>query len=427
MHEPLVSMPLLGARRAPGFAGDGAVSSGKARILLVQVAAVGVTLGWLGQPAAAGLIADWEFEGNVNDSTGSFDATAVNGPGYATGIIDQAISLNGVNQSATVPDMGTYGDATVAVWIKTNDANSPGSQAIFHNTAWSTGTPHFLLEYGGGSPSPATTGLVIGVNSSGEVKLNNALSPIDEDVWYHVAYTYDTSVTPQLRLYIDGAEAGSDSVNSSVDLIFNNMVIGAGFGRPFNGLLDDLGVWDEVLSATEVKGIASFATSPLNYGQADVAELYGLTAGQSTVTSDGTTWDYATGLSGPTGEVEWLGGTSYAMNLGGGTGVLTVSAVPEPGSLAMLAAGLLGVAGLRRRAGRLVALAGAAGGPIPAAARYRRRADTGGGPIPAAGRYRRRADTGGRARSPGSRQPQAVTDPKRAAAVRRPSVPRSAP
>ena len=111
---------------------------------------------FLGPAASAGLIADWQFEGNVNDATGSYNATAVNSPTYAAGVIGQAFQPDG---GATVPDMGaTYTTVTVAAWIKTYDANSPGSQAIFHNTRWASGTPHFLLEYVGGSPSTSTTG-----------------------------------------------------------------------------------------------------------------------------------------------------------------------------------------------------------------------------------------------------------------------------
>jgi hypothetical protein len=95
------------------------------------------------------------------------------------------------------------------------------------------------------------------------------------------------------------------------------MVIGsestAGTSRPFNGLLDDLGVWNGTLSDAEVTGIHSFATSTFNYRQGDVALLYGLTAGQSRTTSDGVTWDYATGLSGDPGTVQSLGGGLYAV------------------------------------------------------------------------------------------------------------------
>jgi hypothetical protein len=309
-------------------------------------------LAGLSSRGEAGLIAVWKFQDNVNDSTGTYNATAVNNPTYGPGVIGKAISLNGVNQAATVPNMGTYPNATVSVWVNTRDANSPGSQAIFHNTNYSNGTPHFLLEYANSSPSTSITGIVIDVRTA-EIKLNGSASPITEDTWYNVAYRYDRSV-PSLRLYIDGQVVGTAGGNNTIDLILNNMMIGAGntagTSRPFNGLLDDLGVWDESLSDAKVKGIFSFATSLFNYGQDDVARLYGLTASQSTTLSDGVEWDYATGLTGALGVVESLGGGMYAMNLDGGAGVRTVSPVPEPSTCVMVLAGLgISARSMRRR------------------------------------------------------------------------------
>ena len=305
---------------------------------------------FLGPAASAGLIADWQFEGNLNDATGPYNATPVNAPTYAAGVIGQAISLNGSNQAATVPTIGTYPNATVSVWVNTRDANSPGSQAIFHNTAYTSGTPHFLLEYG---RDTTITGVVIDVRTA-EIKLNGGNSPIAENTWYNVTYSYNRSV-PDLKLYINGAIVGTAGGNNTVDLILNNMVIGAentaGTSRSFNGLIDDLGVWNETLTDAKIKGISNFAVSSLNYGQSDVASLYGLGAGQSTTTSDGATWGYATGLNGTEGTVESLGGGLYAMNLGSGTGVqMTVAApVPEPSTFGLLAAAAAGVAAVRCR------------------------------------------------------------------------------
>lgn len=330
------------------------MASGVALVFWFRVASsvrcasiVAAALVGLSSRGGAELIANWRFEDNVNDSTATYNATAVNNPTYAAGVIGQAISLNGINQYATVPSMGTYANASVSVWVRTRDANSPLSQAIFHSTAYTNGTPHFLLEYG---RDLTVTGLVIDVRTA-EIKRNGANSPINENTWYNVAYSYDRSV-PSLRLFINGTAVGSAGGNNTVDLNLSSMVIGSGFSRPFNGLIDDLSVWNETLSADKVKGIYSFATSSVfNYGQADVARLYGLSSGQTATTSDNVTWRYATDLTGVAGEVQALAGGLYAMNLGGGSGVQTVAPVPEPATCAMALAGLAcgGYTMVRRR------------------------------------------------------------------------------
>lgn len=286
-----------------------------------RMLAAGIVLACVTSPVSADLIADWRFEGNVADATNTYNATAYNGPTYAAGVIGQAISLNGVDQYASVPNMGTYANATVSVWIKSVNIANPDSQSIFHSDDYFNGTPHFLLEYPGGSST--ATGVVIDVKT-GEIKINGPQSFVAQNTWYNLAYTYDKAAS-SLRLYVDGSEAGSTSISNTVNLNLTNMYIGNGYSRPFNGLLDDLGVWNETLTAAKVKGINSFATSTLNYGQANVALLYQLTSGQSTTTSDGLTWEYVTGLSGTPGEVQTLGGGVYAMNLGGGTGVQSLS------------------------------------------------------------------------------------------------------
>ena len=314
---------------------------------LGRTLAVGIVLSWASSPVSAGIIADWKFEGNVNDATNTYNATAFNSPTYATGVIGQAISLNGVNQYASVPSMGTYANATVSVWLNSVNIANPGSQAIFHSNSYSNGTPHFLLEYPGGSS--AATGVVIDVKT-GEIKINGAQSFVAQNTWYNLAYTYDKAAS-SLRLYVNGTEAGSTSINNTVDLNLTNMYIGNGYSRPFHGLLDDLGVWNETLTAAKVKGINSYATSALNYGQANVALLYNLTSGQSATTSDGLTWEYKTGLSGTPGELQSLGGGVYAMNLGGGTGVQSVAPVPEidPAGLGSVLTIICGAIGLMER------------------------------------------------------------------------------
>lgn len=149
-----------------------------------------------------------------------------------------------------------------------------------------------------------------------------------------------------MSLYLNGVLLQSANTGAN-DMIFANRYIGSGFNRFFSGQIDDLGVWGEALISTQILGMHSFATSSLNYGQLDVAMLYGLEEGQSAVTGDGRTWSYQTGLSGAVGEVESLGGNGYAMNLGGGIGIQTV---PEPSTVIGMASLMVGCLFRRRRA-----------------------------------------------------------------------------
>jgi hypothetical protein len=55
------------------------------------------------------------------------------------------------------------------------------------------------------------------------------------------------------------------------------------------------------------------------------------------------TWDYVSGLSGHNAGDAWNDGTYDYIQLGAADGVRALAGVPEPGTLALLAAGLAGL------------------------------------------------------------------------------------
>lgn len=74
--------------------------------------------------------------------------------------------------------------------------------------------------------------------------------------WRHLALTIGSGA---IVLYVDGEEAGRSSTAFSSITSSTGMRIGSGFdkSRFFNGLVDEVQVYDRVLSADEVKGISS--------------------------------------------------------------------------------------------------------------------------------------------------------------------------
>ena len=81
--------------------------------------------------------------------------------------------------------------------------------------------------------------------------------------WYHLVMTYDgTGVNTGLKLYIDGADsAGSRQgvMNQDIDWTSHSIPFNLGArmngNLPLNGLIDEVGVFDSELSATDVSDI----------------------------------------------------------------------------------------------------------------------------------------------------------------------------
>ena len=226
----------------------------KKMITLLVVAGLVLALA----PAAqADLIAHWKMDNDATDSAGSFNATPVGSPGYATGQIGQAIQLNGTDQRADVAMGASYPQVSVSAWINTNDPDAAGLGAIFHHNdqyGSNPGTPHFFIMNWN---SPTLDSATVSLDYGGPNVYG--FDSIKKDTWHHLAWTYDKDVATPMRLYIDGGEVDT-SGSSAGDMTLSNMGIGgvqdSPFGgRYFQGMIDDLAVWDEMLSPGDISTI----------------------------------------------------------------------------------------------------------------------------------------------------------------------------
>ena len=93
--------------------------------------------------------------------------------------------------------------------------------------------------------------------SSGDSKATpNVLMQLETGVWYHAAFTYDGST---VRVYLDGKQKASESYAGVLNTTSAPLLIGA-VGGPgnsgFDGLIDEVMVFDRALSAGEVAQLA---------------------------------------------------------------------------------------------------------------------------------------------------------------------------
>jgi hypothetical protein len=221
-----------------------------------------MTRQWLvGDYTANPLIAWYKLDGNAVDSSGhGNDGTAYGDPNWGTaGQIGTAIDLNGVNDYIDCSNdvsLDITDAITLAAWVKTRDCNNSEdneyvakgdtSYAIKHK---SNNNIEFFI-YDSGVWYTAWYDVHV-------VNFNN--------VWHHLAGTYDGS---ELKLYVDGALEATTAHIGSIATTTYNLNIGRNTQYPdrlYNGLIDDVRIYDRALSQAEIVTIK---------GGGDVTEFY---------------------------------------------------------------------------------------------------------------------------------------------------------
>ncbi len=106
-------------------------------------------------------------------------------------------------------------------------------------------------------------------------------------VWQHVAATYDGS---NIRLYVNGslvktvAESRTISINTVTSLAIGNpTTLSVGSGRAFNGMIDEVRIWNSVRTPTQ---ITDNQNANLVGNEAGLAAYYKMNEGSGATTAD---------------------------------------------------------------------------------------------------------------------------------------------
>ncbi|MEV6846900.1 LamG-like jellyroll fold domain-containing protein [Actinoplanes sp. NPDC051411] len=193
-----------------------------------------------GTPGLTG-VAFWPLDG----SYGSL--TPVGDPAFADGHNGQGVAFNGTSQylDAGKPVLDTASDYSAAAWVKLDKADGAFQTVISQD---GPSNSDFYLQYSGADQKFAMS--FAGVR---------ALAPFKPDVgqWYHLVGVRDT-VKGELRLYVDGALAGTASACLPQAAPTGDTVIGRGRygGNPvdyLDGTVDQVHLYDRALSGDEIQ------------------------------------------------------------------------------------------------------------------------------------------------------------------------------
>jgi lysophospholipase L1-like esterase len=201
----------------------------------------------------------YAFEGDVQDTSGNGlhgTATAVS---YTTGKIGaQAAQFDGASSNVSIPKSVTD-DFTVAMWVKTTDtAGSAGNN-------WWAGKALVDGEVSGGAADWGTAivngKFVLGVGSTGGDTTIASSVNINDGTWHHVLATRNNG-TGAMAVYVDGVSRGTGTGPTGSRSAPSALRIGTnlpGWGAFLNGTLDDVRLYNRILSASEITALASGA------------------------------------------------------------------------------------------------------------------------------------------------------------------------
>ncbi len=207
------------------------------------------------QIPTTGLVAWYPFNGNANDLSGNGNNGTVTSATLTTdrfGNPNSAYSFNGTSSSINVNlittiNTGVVSGLTLSGWTNIAAFNLSSPSTIM--SLWDAGnTNNFKILY-----DQVGTKFVgsSGPNGIASTMTVDGLSSPTLNTWYHVLLTCDFT-TNTSKLYINGVFQSQSSA-TLIHTTLNQIQIGKSIASWFqNGKLDDLGVWNRVLTTTEV-------------------------------------------------------------------------------------------------------------------------------------------------------------------------------
>ena len=214
-----------------------------------------------------GLVGWWPFNGNANDESGNGNHGTVNGATLAAdrfGNAGKAYSFDG-NSNVSVQNSNSLqvGNAlTYSVWFKQSTMGYVINFILQKGTGGGCSTTGYYMgiDYGFGTVPNGVKCLNYGINSSscGAIGSDTLINPT---TWHSMIIVY--SPPSENKIYIDGKLTNPNWSGCNTCTIVNSnnpLLIGAGTnsGPPsgdhnWNGLLDDIAIYNRALSAAEVQ------------------------------------------------------------------------------------------------------------------------------------------------------------------------------
>jgi hypothetical protein len=231
-----------------------------------------------------GLAGWWSFSGNANEESGTGNNGTVSSATLTTdrfGNNNKAYSFNGVNSKIVTADnlFQLNSSFTISSWINLSSLIplNYDTAIVSQSVSTANGGRKFFCGYRKQAENKGLS-LYLWDNTNTQ----HDYYPLDWspqiNIWYHVIWVYTPSTG--LKIYINGqlsyqnsaAMASGINTSGNIPLTFGNAT---GFypNFPFNGKIDDIGIWNRALTQQEINNLYNSQTVCQSIGQ-DSSALY---------------------------------------------------------------------------------------------------------------------------------------------------------
>jgi len=226
-----------------------------AMALLVLLFAI-VSAGWASSATAdPNLVGHWKLDGNTNDSAGVNHGTLIGFPAWVNdpqrGL---CLDLSGDGDYVDVgddPSLTFTERITVACWIAVRTFDRNWNAIVTKGDDWVLARTR---------DDDRVAFLCLGLTGGGWPEVYS--DDVNDGNWHHIGGVYDGA---QLCMYQDGACVDSKSLRGSINSNWSTVLIGENGqapGRYWNGLIDDVRIYNRPLTAAEIGTLAESEPVP---------------------------------------------------------------------------------------------------------------------------------------------------------------------
>jgi len=208
-----------------------------------------------------GEVGNWGFDGNTQDTSGlhnhgtlwsgttncTINPGAVGCPTYVDGVVRRALRFDGVDDFVTIRDVDWFDGRrpwTISFWMNSGAFRGDWPRIISDEIP--IGGPLLIVR------QASANGIFLELRQAGGAFVMNTIIPFTPNIWHHIVFTYNGT---NLIGYRDGALITQSSSTATPGSGTGNLEFGRipGGGGSWNGLLDEVQIYNEALRAGEIQ------------------------------------------------------------------------------------------------------------------------------------------------------------------------------